>query len=164
MKKIKKTDINIDINTEELQKKCNEYLTGWKRAQADYQNLEKETAKRKTELVKMANADLLMEILPIFDNLKLAIKHIPKDQKQLDWVIGIEHIKNQFKTFLENSNITEIKTIGEKFDPELHEAVQNNDQTNKSEETNKKQTITEEIKSGYELNNTVLYPAKVIVG
>ena len=77
----------------ELEQKCKEYLNGWQRAQADYINLQKEAEKKRAEWIKLANAGLLMELLPIYDNLKLAIEHIPQDKKKSEWVVGIEHIK-----------------------------------------------------------------------
>ena len=106
----------------ELEQKCAEYLSGWQRARADYVNLQKNTAEERAEWVKFANEDVLMEILPIYDHLKLAWVHIPDDQKKLVWVVGIEHIKNQFAKFLADQGIEEIKTVGEKFNPEAHEA------------------------------------------
>ncbi len=151
---------------EELRAKCEEYLNGWKRAQADYHNLEREIDQKKSEWIKMANADLLAQLLPIYDNLKLALKHVPEEQKKSDWVVGIEHIKNQLSKLLEENGIEEIKTIGEKFNPELHEAVSVVKSDKHKKETgqiDKGGLIKEEVRPGYKLNGKVLYPAKVIV-
>jgi len=139
---------------EELEQRAGEYLAGWQRAQADYQNLEKEVAKSKKNIVKFANADLLSEVLPIYDNLKLALEHIPQDERRQEWVIGIQHIKNQFQQFLQKSGIEEINTKDKQFDPEIHEAVESKGKGN---------TIIKEIKTGYKLHDKVLYPAKVII-
>ena len=144
------------LSYEELQQKCGEYLHGWQRAQADYINLEKETEKKRIEWIKMSNADLLAELLPVYDNLKLAVEHIPEDKKNFDWVVGIKHIKNQFKKFLDNMGIEEIvPKKGDKFDLDVHEAVKAD-----KENGNK---IKQVIKHGYKLNGRVLYPAKVII-
>jgi molecular chaperone GrpE len=152
--KKKQTDEKLDI--EELKQKCKEYLSGWQRAQADYINLEKEMERKRAEWIKMANTDLLMELLPVYDNLKLAMRHIPADKKESDWVVGIEHIKNQFKKFLEDMGIEEIVPhSGDKFDLDVHEAV-------KAEQENNNK-IKKVLKHGYKLNGRVLYPAKVIV-
>jgi len=159
----------------DLQKKCEEYLSGWQRAQADYHNLQKEYEKKRVDLVKLANADLLLDILPIYDNFKLAFNHIPAEAKQQDWVVGIKHIKNQFKQILEQAGIEEIKAVGEEFDPEIHEAVGSHESTKVSKHATKdngpakdgkigeRGIIKREIKSGYKLNGKLLYPAKVIV-
>lgn len=139
----------------EMERKCHEYLSGWKRAQADYHNLEKQTEKKREEWIKMANSDLLMELLPIYDNLKLAIEHIPGENRKSDWVIGVQHIKNQMTKFLEDMEVEEITPLkGDRFDIEVHEAI-------KADKGGDK--IKEVLKHGYKLNGKVLYPAKVIV-
>ncbi len=163
----KKNKKQKDINIKELEKKTQEYLDGWKRAQADYQNLQRETEVNRKKWIQMANAGLLEELLPIYDNFKLAIKHIPEEQKKLDWVIGIIHIKNQLEKILNDNGIEEIKTVGEKFDVELHEAVarQEDNKSSQMKENNKENSniIQKEIRAGYKLNGKVLYPAKVIL-
>ncbi|MFA6215263.1 MAG: nucleotide exchange factor GrpE [Patescibacteria group bacterium] len=154
-------DVNIDELKSELelaQKKSDEHLEGWQRAKADYLNLKKDTEKRQVELIQFANAALIAELLPIFDHFKLALKHVPDDQKDSDWVIGFFHIKKQFDDFLKNLGIEEIKTVGEKFDPEFHEAVVHEE--NQDFETD---VIFEEVKSGYTLHGKVIMPAKVKV-
>ena len=161
-----------ELSYEELFKKSDEYLNGWKRALADYHNLERETEKKKSEWLKMANEDLLFELLPIYDHLKLAWAHIPAEQKKTDWVVGIEHIKNQMKKFLETQGIEEIQTIGQKFDPTLHEAVEHKDaesaentstDAGQGDTESHNEIIKKEIRAGYKLNGKVIQAAKVIV-
>lgn len=137
------------------EKKCAEYLAGWQRAQADYVNLQKTTEREKTEWLRFANQGLLTELLPIYDHLKLAMKHVPEEQKKENWVVGIENIKNQFGKFLADNGVEEIKTVGEDFNPEEHEAVMAS-----AEHQGK---IKEELRGGYKLNGKVLYPARVSV-
>ena len=140
-------------------KKMDEYLDGWKRAKADYINLKKDSEKRQVEIVQFANASLILEMLPIYDNLKVAWNHLPNEHKDMkEWIKGIEQIKKQFSALLKNLGIEEIKTVGEKFDSELHEAVSRE----KAEDT-EADTIIEEIKGGYKLYGKVLEPAKVKV-
>lgn len=124
------TQNEFEKDLELLEKKNQEYLAGWQRAKADYLNLKKESEKKYQDLIKFANAGLIMEILPVLDNFKLAIAHIPEDQRGLDWVIGIMHIKKQLEDFLKNLGIEEIKTVGEKFNPEFHEAVEDSQRLN----------------------------------
>lgn len=155
-KKIKEdTKSELEI----AQEKMEEYLNGWKRAKADYSNLKKEFEKKEKEIVQFANATLILEIMPIYDNFKLAWKHIPEEHKKGDdWLKGIEIIKKQFAELLKKLGMEEIPTEGEKFDPELHEAV-----SQEKVEGKKPGTIIEEIKSGYKLYDKVLEPAKVKV-
>ena len=141
-----------------LKKKTEEYLDGWKRAKADYLNFKKETEKRQTEIIQFANAALIIELLPVVDHFKLACAHIPENQKDADWVKGFIHVKNQLTDFLKNLGIEEIKTVGEKFDPSFHEAVESvtSDQAASG-------LVTEEVKPGYTLQGKLLQPAKVKV-
>src|SRR3989338_407505 len=148
-----------ELSYEELFKKSDEYLNGWKRALADYHNLERETEKKKSEWLKMANEDLLVVLLPLYDNLKLALKHSQSEKN--DWLTGIEHVTAQFKKVLEENGVREIKTVGEKFDPEVHEAVVA--QETSGSEQKQDNIIKKEVKTGYKLNGKVIYPAKVIV-
>lgn len=139
-------------------KKAEEYLNGWKRAKADYLNFKKDTEKRQAEIIQFANAALIAELLPIFDHFKIALKHIPAEHKDLEWVKGIKHIKKQFIDFLKKLGIEEIKTVGQKFKPDLHEAV-----AHEPKEGFKPDIIFAEVKPGYTLHGRVIQPAKVKV-
>ena len=159
--KTQDNDINIDELKSELElakKKAEEHLNGWKRAKADYLNLKKETENRQMELIQFANAALIAQLLPIFDHFKLALQHVPVEQKKADWVVGFFHIKKQFEDFLKQLGIEEIKTVGEKFNPEFHEAV-----VHDKKEGFEPDMIFEEVKSGYTLHGKVIMPAKVKV-
>lgn len=151
---LKKLQEQLEI----CEKKRDEYLNGWKRAKADYINYKKDSEKKQQEIVQFANATLILEILPIYDNLKLAWKHIPEDHKKDKWLEGIEQIKKQFAELLKKLGLEEIKTKGEKFDPEFHEAV-----GKEKKEGKEPGIIIEEVKSGYKMYDKVLEPAKVKV-
>jgi molecular chaperone GrpE len=141
---------------DELKAKCEEYLNGWKRAKADYLNLKKETEEKQKSFADFANAALLVQILPIYDNFKKALQLLPTEQDS--WVEGIKQIKKQMEDLLKNYGIEEIKTIGEKFDPQLHEAVGKEKKQGMDPDT-----IISESSSGYLMNGKVLVAAKVIV-
>lgn len=143
---------------DELKAKADEYLNGWKRAKADYLNYKKESEGKMKDMIQFANAKLISEIIPIYENFKLAIRHIPEEDKNKDWVMGFSHIKKQFQDFLESLGIKEIKTVGEKFNPEIHEALDSaeNDEYDSD-------IIFEEISAGYTLHDKVLKPAQVKV-
>ena len=134
----------------------------YKRALADYQNLLKQTVKEKEDFAKYANLNLIMEILPIVNNFKISVKHIPVDQKDSAWVQGIIYIKKQFLDILSANGVEEIKTVGEKFNPEMHEAVENNKNEEK-EDKDKKDIIIKEITAGYKMSGKVISAAKVVV-
>ncbi len=143
---------------EKLEKQAADYLEGWKRAKADYINLKKEAEQKQTELLNLATAGMVLNILPIFDSLKKAIAHIPEEHKDEPWIQGVVGIKKQFDDFLKQIKIEEIKTEGVKFDPELHEAV-----GKRKEEGKKTDEILEEVSTGFKSDGKVVVPAKVIV-
>lgn len=154
MDKKKKTDKKVDS----LKEKCDEYLNGWKRAQADYQNLMKESAQQKAELIKNANQGLILELLPILDNFKIALNQIPEDEKDSPWVIGFSHIKKQMEDLLADYGIEHIATVGEKMNLDEHEAIETREEEGKEDDV-----ILEERKAGYKMNGKVIQVAKVIV-
>ena len=152
------SDKNLKKELEIIKKKADEYLNGWQRAKADYLNLKKENEKNKVETIQFANAALIAELLPVFENFKIACNHLPKEQTDSDWAVGFTHIKKQFTDFLDQLGIKEIKTVGEKFDPSLHEAV-----AHEENEDFESDIIFEEVKAGYTLHGKIVNPAKVKV-
>lgn len=146
------------LSLDELQKKCDEYLNGWKRTTADFENYKKQTEKRIKEIVEFANAEIILDLLPLYSHFKSALKHIPKGQKKESWCEGLEHIKKLWQDFFNKFDIQEIKTIGEEFDHNLHEAMSYEEHKDK-----KDHEIIKEIQPGYKLNDKVIQPAKVVV-
>lgn len=126
-----------------------EYLAGWQRAKADLINYRKEQEAKISEIFKFANEGLIYEILPALDSFELALGH--KEDE------GIRQIYSQLKNILKLNGIEEIQSIGEKFNPELHESVG-------EVEGKEQEIIVEEIQKGYKLNNKVIRASKVKVG
>ncbi len=130
----------------------------WKRALADYHNLQKETAKEKAEFVKFANGALLMEILPVYENLKTSLEHADENNHDA-WLKGIKHVVKQFESILKDNGVTIINPVDEAFNPAEHEAVE------KVETDDKKliNKVARVMKIGYKLHDKVIQPAKVVV-
>lgn len=150
-----------DKTIADLTLQVEENLDGWKRARADYDNLKKETQKEKEEFVKFANLNLVIGLIPVYDNLKLSFQHLPEELTANNWVKGILHIKNQFKEVLNFNAVEEIiPKIGDEFNPELHEAVDKQTIEITEKDNNK---IKEVLADGYKLNGRVFKPARVIV-
>lgn len=143
-----------------LKKKCEEYLAGWQRAKADYSNLKRENEKNREEFVSFANAALLAELIPVYDNFKKAFSCAPTDNNKEwnNWMTGIGYIKKQMWDFIQKFGVEEIETVGKSFDPELHESVG----IKKSEE-HSSGDIIKEVYPGYTIHGKLLSPAKVIV-
>ncbi len=154
LKKEKKEDKQSEIGV--LQEKAEENMNGWKRALADYENYKKRSEEDKKELVQYASENLILEILPILDNFQSAYKSLPKDLENNNWAIGIRYIKDQFENVLKNNGVEELKTVGEKFNPEIHEAIEKVES-----EDGEKDIIVEEVVKGYKMGEKVIRAAKV---
>ena len=161
----KKEEIKIEQNIEELKKKLeeceklkDEYLAGWQRERADFLNYKREELERIGEILKYADVGLVLNILPILDNFEIAEKKIPEDLKNDENVKGILQLKNQILDFLKNQGVEEIKSLGEKFDPNFMEVVETTEAKDKESGI-----VVEEIQKGYKINGKVLRPAKVRV-
>jgi len=163
--KEKKGETKKELNIEELKKKLeeceklkSEYLAGWQRARADLLNYKKDEIERIDELIKYADVGIILKILPILDNFEIVEKNLPENLKNDKNIKGILQIKTQLQDFFKNQGLEEIKTVGERFDPNFHEIV---------EEVEKKDcqpgTVIEEIQKGYKINGRLLRPAKVKV-
>lgn len=144
-------------DTETTLSKEDEYLDGWKRARADYENLQRETQDRIQRSVKFATEGLIQELLPIVDHFKYAFRAIPENEKESSWLVGIEHIQTNFLRVLEENGVTIIQTVGEKFNPEMHEAVEEVPAKNGE----KSGTIAEEVSTGFLLHGKVIKCATV---
>jgi len=124
----------------------------YKLALADYQNLLKKTAADKTEFAKYAISDLLEDIIPVYDHLKMSLQGLPAEEENSAWVIGVKYVLKQFKDNLATRGVEEIKTVGEKFDHNTMEALDGEGET-----------VSKEVMPGYKLNGRLIKAAKVIV-
>jgi len=124
----------------------------YKLALADYQNLLKKTAADKTEFAKYAISDLLEDIIPVYDHLKMSLQGLPDEEGDNAWVQGVKYVLKQFKEVLEARGVEEIKTVGEKFDHHTMEALEGQGEM-----------VVKEIMPGYKLNGRLIKAAKVAV-
>ena len=161
---------------EDCQKAKDEYLAGWQREKADFLNYKKGEMERVGEFLKYANEGLILKILPILDSFEVAEKKLAENLKKDESVKGLLMIKNQILDFLKVQGVEEIKSIGEKFDPNVHEVVGDVpsdlsaeaqrakvEVSTKEDTKSESGTIIEEIQKGYTINGRLLRPAKVKV-
>jgi molecular chaperone GrpE len=173
----KKEEVVVEEETElsKLKKQVEEYLDGWKRCQADFENYKKMQIESQREFVKYAGQNIVLQIIPVLDNFHMSTDHIPKDQKDGGWVVGIMHIQKQLENVLAENGATEIETkVGDKFNPEIHEAVKDSSQSivHSSEKekndheprTNNQELVKKVVLKGYKMGNKIIRPVKVIVG
>ena len=143
----------------ECKKKCEEYLNGWKRERADFLNYKKDEMERIGQLIKYANEEIILKLLPVLDNLCLAAKHIEDE--------GILQIRKQLEDFLLKEGIELIKTVGEPFDPNSMEAVEEISESRAFADSPESGIVSgiviEEVQRGYTMHSKLIRPAKVRV-
>lgn len=140
--------VKLKDKLKQCQKEKEEYLTQAQRARADLINYRKRQETLIPELVAMGQAGIIGDaVLPLLDALEAGAKE-NKD---------IKRIKEQVVNILNKHKMEEIKAVGEKFNPELHEAIDVIESKKESE------MIVEETQKGYIFNNKVLRPSKVRV-
>lgn len=143
---------------EECQRQKQEYLAGWQRARADFINYKKEEMERIQELIGYAKEEFLLNILPILDNFDQAEKKIPEQKLQDEEIKGLLQIKDQLLNYLKRLGAKEMKIMGEKFNPNLHEVAAEEEKAGTDPGT-----IIEEVQKGYMIGDRVLRAAKVKV-
>ena len=142
----------------EYEEKLAEYLAGWQRAKADYQNLKKESAREKEQLASFIRTDVLTQIFPIIDHFEIALEHVPENYKKESWFQGFEHLYKQIGKVLDDFGVVRIETKNKDFDVQLMEAIKK--EKKKGVESGR---VLQEISAGYMMNGKVIRPAKVIV-
>jgi len=140
----------------EEKKKAEEYLANWQRTQADFINYKRRTEQERQEFNNYANANLILGLLPVVDDLERALDAVPPRYAKHDWVEGVRLVERKFKTILEGQGVKPIKAMGETFDPIFHEALRQG----RGEDG----VVIEEFQKGYMLHDKLLRPARVVVG
>ena len=142
----------------ELQKKqieLDELDDRYKRVFAEFENYKKRTQKEREGLYNSVLGDIITNMLPLMDNLQMAVNAECKDE---GYKQGVELVEKQFKEFLSKNNVEEIPAVGEIFDPSVHEAV-----SSVQDDTKQSQEIVQEFRKGYRLGTKVLRHSMVIV-
>jgi molecular chaperone GrpE len=128
------------------------------RLQAEFENFKRRAARDKTEFLKFANEGVLLEMLPVLDNLERAIASARAEAGSTSLIEGIDMVVRLFRTGLEKFGVRPIQAVGSPFDPAVHQAVAQVETA--AGEDNQ---VLEEIQRGYLLEGRVLRPAMVKV-
>lgn len=145
---------------EKLQTEVKEYNDKFLRLYSEFENYKKRIQKERIDLIKSAGVDVILSLLPVLDDLERALKSMDKVNDIPAIKEGISLIYNKFKNILQQKGLEEMKSIGEIFNTDLHDAITNIPAP--SEEMKGK--VVEEIEKGYFLNGKVIRHAKIIVG
>ena len=154
---IKKLRQKIKIAEEKSQ----EYLTGWQKERADSVNLRKRLEEEKREHTKFAKEDIATKLISVLDSFDSAFKNKEAWEKvDENWRKGVEYIHAQLINVLANHGVSIISPLGEKFDPQRDEAVENVPTRDKKEDDK----ILEVVSVGYKLQDKIIRAPKVKVG
>jgi len=142
-----------ETEIDQLKRKLDEYLNGWKRAKADLINYQKDEGKRFEEIMKFGTMDFIRDFIPVLDSFDLALSVLEKEGKAER---GVYMIRAQLEDVLKKRGLERMAVaVGALFDPALHESV------GEIESGEPPGTIAEEIEHGYLLYDRVVRPARV---
>ncbi|MEW6556956.1 MAG: nucleotide exchange factor GrpE [Elusimicrobiota bacterium] len=151
-------------SVDEQKKKAESYYEQLLRLKADFENYRKRVEKEKKIFFENGKNSTLLELIDVFETVKLAKSMIEKSNNHESVQEGLHHIEKKLEDILKQHNVTQIKTIGEKFNPLFHEVVGVIEKVadgNECAEDSKDGIILEELKSGYKIGENVLKPAMV---
>ena len=140
---------------EKINKELEETTDRLKRLMAEFENYKKRSSKERELLYNSILADVISAILPAVDNLDKAVNTQTKDEQYKQ---GIELVDKQIKDVLNSFGVQKIESVGQKFDPEIHEAVNHVEDPDLGE-----QEIKDEYRAGYKIGNKVIRHSMVIV-
>lgn len=144
-----------------LEAEKKEYLDLSQRSRADYMNLKKEIEADRAYTRTFANKKLIEELLPVLDAYDMAQSNQEAWEKvDKNWRIGIEYIFGQLRTVLEREGVAQFGSVGDTFDPSLHESMEHIPVTDEKQDN----TLVQILQKGYKMGDTVLRPARVKTG
>ncbi len=151
-----KAEAPAEESLEERAAKVEEYHEKWLRALADLENFKKKTEQDRRELSVFANVMLVKSVLPVLDDMERAFDSLDADTAGLDWVEGLNLVYRKLLSTLESQGLSVIPTVGERFDPTMHEAVM--------QAEGEEGVVVGELQKGYRFHDRVVRPAMVQVG
>ncbi|HMI09267.1 MAG TPA: nucleotide exchange factor GrpE [Candidatus Saccharimonadales bacterium] len=144
---------------EELERQVLELTQDLQRTRADFENYRKRVEIEKTAARDGGQANAILKLLPVIDNIERAVTYMPEELKDNKWANGIASLTKNLEKSLENLNLKRIEsTPGTDFNPDLHEAIQFDE-----EAEGEKEVIAEELQAGYTLNGRPVRHAMVKV-
>ena len=146
----------LQARVAEEKEKAQTFMANWQRAAADMQNLKRRMEQERSEVGRLANASLVINLLPLMDDLERALHEVDVKLAGLTWIDGIRLIYRKFEAVLQNAGVSEIEADGQQFDPNVHEAI--------GEAPGEEGKIVSVVQRGYKLGDRVIRPAMVVVG
>jgi molecular chaperone GrpE len=147
---------NQQTGADKVQELQDKYL----RLYSEFENFRRRTNKEKQELIQFGNKDLLLAVLPIYDDFERALSSMEKSDNKEAIMDGVRLIFNKFTSVLQNAGLKPIESKGKEFDAELHDAITKIP----APSADLKGKVVDEVQKGYTLNDKIIRHSKVVVG
>jgi molecular chaperone GrpE len=161
--KMKGSEKKLISEIQELEQKNEELKDKYLRIVAEYDNYRRRTIKEKTEIGDSVKASVMLNFLPVVDDMDRAVHFLDdkaKESSMTNFVEGIKLIDHKLHEFLRSGGVKEIEALGKEFDTDLHEAVTKIP----IDDEDMKGKVIDVIQKGYTLNDKVIRFSKVVVG
>ncbi len=149
-----------ELKMKELETKLAEANDKYLRLYSEFDNFRKRTAKERVDLINTAGEDIFKSLLPVLDDFERAIKSNAETTDIKAVNDGVSLIYNKFKSTLTSKGLQEMKSHGETFDADIHEAITNVP----APSDDLKGKVVDELEKGYSLNGKIIRFAKVVIG
>ncbi len=141
----------------ELRTSDAEHRNNWHRSAADFANYKRRTDEERATLTQFSNAILISKLLGVLDDFDRALENVPPDAHD-PWVEGVRLTERKLRNVLDSEGVTPIESVGEPFDPNLHEAVLHEDTADHPDNQ-----VIGELQRGYRLHDRIIRPSLVRV-
>ena len=153
----KPSTVHPDPHSAELEAQIADLTAALQRERADAINQRRRFDEQLAGVRTTVKSTVIADLLPVIDNFERALKHVPSDLQNNDYVKGVQGIVKQFEKTLESMGVERIATVGQPFDPNVHEAV------SMEEGDGQQEIVSEELQAGYKIGNDVIRHAMVRV-
>ena len=145
---------------DQLKKELEEQKEKFIRIYAEFDNYKRRNAKERIDLIQTAGREVLQSLLEVLDDSERAEKQLQKTDDIDQLREGVQLVFSKFRTIMHSKGLKEMKSIGEEFNPDLHEAITEIP----VEDESMKGKVVDQVEKGYTLNDKIIRFAKVVVG
>jgi molecular chaperone GrpE len=148
----------LKAELEESDREKSQYKDALLRAQADLANYKRRAEEERDEQLRFANSRLVLKLLPVLDDFRLALRHASSSDAGASWLEGVELIRRKLENLVESEAVSRIDVEGKDFDPSEHEALAYQESADHREGQ-----VLSVVREGYRLHGRIIRPALVIL-
>jgi len=153
-----KSEPDLKAKLQETEQEAKENYDRYLRVSADMENFKKRAEKEKNETLRFANEEIIKALIPILDNLERAIDHGRESGNSKGLLEGVEMTYKSFLSVIQKFGVSQIEALGTEFDPNLHEALMVQEDTQEPPGR-----VISQAQKGYLMHNRLMRPAMVVV-